>query len=236
MQKPLGQKSQRFSIYIYMDQRPTVYKKVSSTDTIFFVFEIGASKFVLYDSGLGDPIQYGSQRLILGELDKQIKDAQNRSRNTFKVYWMVRDAVKGWKESGQRPKGYSANGIVDKFQKPNVNSSNIKTPKLKKISLKEKQFYWFEYNAGQHVVYDSDMGSPVSYGNSGFVNKTFNNIDKYVRDGVQSKYVLWYFKRSGDNGMWEHKQPPRIPNWKVESTDKKDLDNEKKGEKEEDRK
>lgn len=85
-----------------MDQRPTVYKKVSSTDTIFFVFEIGASKFVLYDSGLGDPIQYGSQRLILGELDKQIKDAQNRSRNTFKVYWMVRDAVKGWKERDRK--------------------------------------------------------------------------------------------------------------------------------------
>jgi hypothetical protein len=218
-----------------MDQRPTSYKKISSTDTIFFVFEISTSKFVLYDSGLGDPIKYGSQKLILGELDKQAKDALNKTRNTFKVYWMVRDAVKGWKESNQKPKGYSANGILDKFPKPNSNSSNIKTPRLKKISLDEKQFYWFEYSAGQHIVYDSDMGTPVSYGNVGFVNKTFNNIDKYIRDGVQSKYILWYFKRNSDEDIWEHKQAPRIPNWKVEAKDKRETTSEKKKEKEEDK-
>jgi len=219
-----------------MDSRPSSFKRISGKDTIFFVFETSNTKFILYDSGLGDPIKYGSQKLILGELDNQIKDAKDGKRNKFKVYWLVRDAVKGWKENSQRPSGYSADGIVDELPTPSSNSSNIKTPKLKKISFKEKQFYWFEYNAGQHVIYDSDMGSPISYGNSGFINKTFNNIDKYVRDGVQSKYVLWYFKRSGDNSMWEHKQPPRVPNWKVESTDKKELNDEKKSEKEQDKK
>lgn len=219
-----------------MDSRPLSFKKISDKDTIFFVFEISNTKFILYDSGLGDPIKYGSQKLILGELDNQIKNAKDGKRSKFKVYWLVRDAVKGWKENSQRPSGYSPDGIVDGLPTPSSNTSNIKTPKLKKISFKEKQFYWFEYNAGQHVIYDSDMGSPISYGNSGFINKTFNNIDKYVRDGVQSKYVLWYFKRSGDNSMWEHKQPPRVPNWKVESTDKKELNDEKKSEKEEDKK
>lgn len=213
-----------------------MFKRISGNDTIFFVFKTSNSKFILYDSGLGDPIRYGSQKLIIGELDKQIKEAKEGKRNSFKVYWLIRDGVKGWKEAPQRPVGYSADGLVDDLPNPKSNSSNIKTPKLKKISLKETQFYWFEYNAGQHVVYDSDMGSPISYGNSGFINKTFNNIDKYVRDGVQSRYVLWYFKRNGDNGLWEYKQPPRIPNWKVESTDKKDLTDEKKKEKEEDKK
>lgn len=211
-----------------MDARPIVFKRISETDTVFFVFEITNTKFILYDSGLGDPIKYGSQKLILGELENQAQSAQIKKRKKFKVYWLIRDAVKGWKENPQKPKGYSPNGIVDKFKKPDTNSSNIKTPKLKKISFGEKQFYWFEYDAGRHVVYDSDMGAPISYGNSGFVNKTFNNIDKFVRDGVQSKYVLWYFTRSNDDEIWQKKQPPRIPNWKVEATDKKDLTDDKK--------
>lgn len=219
-----------------MDSRPSAFKQIAENDTVFFVFETSNTKFILYDSGLGDPIKYGSQKLILGELDHQIKNAENGKRNKFKVYWLIRDAVKGWKENPQRPVGYSENGIVDRLSNPSRNTSNIKTPRLKKISFKEKQFYWFEYNSSKHVVYDSDMGSPISYGNFGFVNKTFNNIDKFVRDGVQSKYVLWYFKRSGDDKMWEHKQAPRIPDWKVESTDKKELTDDKKKEKDEDKK
>lgn len=234
--KTAGTKSQRFSIYVYMDLRPLVFKRISGNDTVFFVFETSNSKYILYDSGLGDPIKYGSRKLILGEIENQTKDAQQGKRKKFKVFWLIRDAVKGWKENPQRPTGYGADGIVEKFPKPDTNVSNIKTPKLKKIAFTEKQFYWFQYNASQHVVYDSDMGSPISYGSSAFVNKTFNNIDKAVRDGKQTEYVLWYFTRGNQDGIWEKKQAPRIPNWKVESTDKKDIVDEKKKENEEDKK
>ena len=219
-----------------MDARPVIYKRISKDDTIFFVFKTGGTKFVLYDSGLGDPIKYGSQKLILGEIENQIKEAKEKKRKKFKVYWLIRDAVKGWKESPQLPKGYSNDGIVDEFEKPDGNSSNIQTPKLKKIAFTEKQFYWFELGSGRHIVYDSDMGSPISYGNTGFVYKTLDNIDRFVREGKQDKYVLWYFTRSGDDSLWDHKQSPRIPNWKVESTDKKMLKDEKNAEKEEDKK
>ena len=65
--------------------------------------------------------------------------------------------------------------------------------------------------------------------------KEKNNIDKYIRDGVQSKYILWYFKRNSDEDIWEHKQAPRIPNWKVEAKDKRETMSEKKKEKEEDK-
>lgn len=219
-----------------MDIRPLIYKRISKNDTVFFVFKISGTKFVLYDSGLGDPIKYGSQKLILGEIEAQIKETTTRKRKKFKVYWLIRDAVKGWKENPQLPSGYSTDGIVDQLKVPDSNSSNIQTPKLKKISFKEQQFYWFELGSGRHIVYDSDMGSPISYGNMGFIYKTFDNIDRFVRDGKQDKYVLWYFTRSGDDSLWEHKQSPRIPNWKVESTDKKDLKDEKESEKEEEKK
>lgn len=214
-----------------MDTIPIVFKRISPNDTIFFVFEISKSKFVLYDSGLGDPIKYGSKKLILGEIEIEIKKAKDKKRKQFKVYWLIRDDVKGWKESPQRPKGYSYDGMVNELQSPAKNSTNIENPSSrKKIYLTEKQFYWFEFNAAKHVVYDSDMGSPVSYGDFGFVNKTFNKMDKSVRDGKQLKYILWYFKRNNDDDLWKQKQPPRIPNWKVESTDKKDLNDEKKKE------
>lgn len=219
-----------------MDARPLIFKRVSDNDTVFFAFETSNTKFVLYDSGLGDPIKYGSQKLILGELENQIKKAQEKKRKKFKVYWLIRDAVKGWKENPQRPAGYSEDGIVDLFQKLDKNSPNVQTPKFKKISFNEPQFYWFDLGSGKHILYDSDMGSAVSYGSIGFVYKTLDNVDKFVREGKQTKYVLWYFTRSNADSMWEHKQPKRIPNWKVESTDKKKINDEKKKEDEEDKK
>lgn len=220
-----------------MDSRPIEYKRVSSTDTVFFVFEISNTKYILYDSGLGSPIKYGGIDMILRELDKQAKDAKTGKRNGFKAYWLTRDPVKGWKESPQKPNGYSDNGTVDKFPRPKGNVSNIKTPsRLKAIAPDEKQFYWFSYSAALHVVYDSDMGSPVSYGNTGFIDGTFKNVDKFVRDGVQSKYKLWYFTRKSENDIWEDKQTPRIPNWKVESSDVKKITDKKNKEKEEDKK
>lgn len=219
-----------------MDARPLIYKRISDSDTIFFVYEISNTKFILYDSGLGDPIKYGSQKLILGELENQLKRAKEKKRKKFKVYWLIRDAVKGWKETPQRPSGYSGDGIVDAIPKPEGNTSNIQTPKFKKISYDERQFYWYDLGSGKNILYDSDMGSPVSYGSIGFVYKTLDNIDRFVREGKQVKYVLWYFTRTGANNLWEHKQPKRIPNWKVESTDKKELTDEKKKESEEDKK
>lgn len=213
-----------------MDTRPLIFKRISNEDTVFFVFETSNTKFILYDSGLGDPIKYGSKKLILGELENQIKNAKEDKRKKFKVYWLVRDAVKGWKENLQKPVGYSNDGKVDAFSKSEKNSSNIQTPKLKKISFDERQFYWFDLGSGKNILYDSDIGCAVSYGSIGFVYKTLNNVDAYVREKKQAKYVLWYFTRSSEDSIWEHKQPKRIPNWKVESTEKKKVSDEKKEE------
>lgn len=218
-----------------MDSRPLVYKRISDNDTVFFVFEISNTKYVLYDSGLGDPIKYGSQKLILGEIENQIKKVEKKKRKKFKVYWLIRSGVDGWKENPQRPAGYSADGIVDKFQRPEKNSPNIQKPKFKIISFSEKTFYWFDIGSGKNVLYDEDMGSAVSYGDGGFIKKTLDNVDKCVREGKSPEYILWYFTRSDADSIWEHKQPKRIPNWKVESTDKKEATDEKKKETEEDK-
>lgn len=217
-----------------MDVRPIIFKRISSNDTVFFVFEVSNTKYVLYDSGMGDPIKYGSTNLIMGELDNQIKLAKERKRKRFKVYWMIRDGSKGWKENPQLPKGYSKDGTVNQIPKSESNTSHETIPKLKKISFTEEQFYWFDMGA-KHVLYDADMGSPVSYGSRQFIYKTFNNIDKFVRDGRQKKYILWYFTRANSDNIWDHKQSPRVPNWKVEAKDKREATSEKKKEKEEDK-
>jgi len=228
--KPTKAKNLGGFLFIYMDTKPLTYKRISNDDTVFFVFKVN-NNLILYDSGMGYVIQqgYGPENKIFNILSKEISRAKNKKRKQFKVFWLVIDSSEGWKITTTTRAGYSndRDGKVDGLPRPEKNDPNIKQVNRTKIAESaEETFYWFDLGNGTHVLYDSDMGTPVSYGSVGFIKKTLDIRDRFVREGKSKEYILWYFQRK-DDGMWGKKQSPRIPNWKIDSTDKKEATDKK---------
>ena len=100
---------------------------------------------------------------------------------------------------------------------------------LKKIDHEENIFYWYELGESMYVLYDSDMGEPISYGSLNLVVGTIRAINREVTEGKRKKCILWYFERDATQG-WRKKTPPVLFNWNPETTDKKDVTDKKKSE------
>jgi hypothetical protein len=100
---------------------------------------------------------------------------------------------------------------------------------LKEIAYDEPIFYWYELGESTYVLYDSDMGEPVSYGSLNLVVGTIRAINKEVLERKREKCVLYYFKRDKQNG-WRKSPPPVLFNWNPDSADKKKANDEKKAE------
>jgi hypothetical protein len=100
---------------------------------------------------------------------------------------------------------------------------------LKEISLNETIFYWYELGESMYVLYDTDMGEPISYGSINLVVGTIRAINEEVVSGKRKKCVLWYFKRDATLG-WRKATPPVLFNWNPEVADKKKITDSKKKE------
>lgn len=98
---------------------------------------------------------------------------------------------------------------------------------LKPIEPNETIFYWYELGESTYVLYDSDMGEPISYGSLNLVVGTIRAINKEVVQGKRKPCILWYFKRDKNMG-WKKFTPPVLFNWNPETTDKKEVTDEKK--------
>lgn len=209
-------------------------KRISGNDTVFFVFEIGAANYALYDSGMGDPIKYGSIALILGKLDDEIKKAREGKRKKFKVYWMIEDAIKGWKKNLQPPAGYSMDGIIDKLPKVDKNKVNVQLSKPRGFPANDMtQLFWFFLGTSGgniHLLYDANMGSPIWGENKQKIVAFLQKMDEEVREKKRKKYVLWCLERPNENEAWDRCQPKWLPKFKVESENKKKIVDEKKKE------
>jgi hypothetical protein len=100
---------------------------------------------------------------------------------------------------------------------------------LKEISPDETIFYWYELGESMYVLYDTDMGEPISYGSINLVVGTIRAINEEVVSGKRKKCVLWYFKRDATLG-WRKATPPVLFNWNPEVADKKKITDSKKKE------
>lgn len=100
---------------------------------------------------------------------------------------------------------------------------------LKEISPKETIFYWYELGESTYVLYDSDMGEPISYGSINLVVGTIRAINEEVISGKRKPCTLWFFKRDGANG-WRKNVPPVLFNWNPTAEDKRKLAEDKKNE------
>lgn len=207
---------------------------LSGNDTVFFVFEIVNNvTFALYDSGMGDPIKYGSIAVISGKLEEEMKKAKNKKRKKFKVYWMVKDAAKGWKENIQPRSGYSTEGIVNDMPTPEKNTVHTKLSMPRGFPVSDMdQIYWFflgPQGNNIHLLYDSEMGSPLWGENKQKIVAFLQKMDEDVREKKRKKYVLWCFERRNENEIWEKKTLKYLPQFKVDSVKKnKIVENDKK--------
>lgn len=91
---------------------------------------------------------------------------------------------------------------------------------LKQISYDEDIFYWYEIGEATYVLYDSDMGEPISYGSLNLVVGTIRAINRELIEGKRKKCILFYFKRDPSIG-WRKSTPPVLFNWNPEVMDKK---------------
>ena len=98
---------------------------------------------------------------------------------------------------------------------------------LKRIDPKETEFFWFNLESSTYVLYDSDLGEPISYGSLNLVVGAIRAINKEVTTGKRKPCVLWYFERDGVAG-WKKKTPPVMFNWTVSAEDKQKVSDNKK--------
>ena len=206
-----------------MDKIPVQYKKIPPNEDLFYKFFLGNGRYVLYDSGMGDPVAYGSINKVDAPLNEQCEKIKVGKRRAFYVLDYVMNNNDGWKLDPAKP------NEMQKNPPPNfmMGKGNFKIPKLKNDwSLNEKQFYWFDMKDRQ-VLYDSDMGTPVSYGSNELVKGSIKGIAKAVREGKHSKCIIWYFKREM-NGQWKKHIMPITLSWTLDDTEKRNIVNEKK--------
>jgi hypothetical protein len=194
-------------------------------DTVFFIFEvIKNTTFAMYDSGMGDPIKYGSIAIILGKLNEEIKKVKENKRKKFKVYWMIKDASNGWKENMQPPAGYLRGGIVDAINNSDDNSVHIKLSAPRGFPESAMgQIYWFSLGPtgkNLHFLYDSHMGSSLWGENRQKIFAFLREMDEQVRSNKREKYILWCFDRKNENEIWKKTAAKYLPKFDIESTKK----------------
>jgi hypothetical protein len=91
---------------------------------------------------------------------------------------------------------------------------------LKEIDKAETMFFYFKLDATTYILYDSDMGEPVSYGSLNIVGGTISKLNP--------KSTIFYFELDNSQG-WKMKKsykPTKITSTqedkKSEITSKKD--------------
>lgn len=98
---------------------------------------------------------------------------------------------------------------------------------LKQIGPDETIFYWYNLGNSTYALYDSDQGEPISYGALNIVVGTIRAINKEVVSGKRKKCALWYFERDKSQG-WRKRTPPVLFNWNPDTSQKKEITDEKK--------
>ena len=150
---------------------PNIKSRIPSNETVFYLFKLSASDYLLYDSSMGDPLVNGSLNLVSSKLDahkkslnKNITDI-SKQKNIY-VYKLMRDPTKGWKIDE------NMNGIYYNSPKSKPKTINHTVPKspLKDIGY-EKIYFWMDTGT-VHYLYDIDMGSPIYYGNANKIKGT----------------------------------------------------------------
>jgi hypothetical protein len=167
---------------------PNIKTVIPKDENVFYVFKLSGSEYLLYDSYMGDPIAYGSLNLISGKLEAHFKQLnnklkQNEAPREIYAYKLERDASKGWKLDE------NMNGISYKSPTNIKGTFQAAIPKspLKDIGY-DSVYFWFDLG-NIHYLYDSDLGSPIYYGNPNKIKGTILVHSKKHKFSA----ILFYF-------------------------------------------
>lgn len=200
---------------------PNIKTSIPRNETVFYLFKLSGSEYLLYDSYMGDPVVYGSLNLIYGKLDDHLKELNKKLKigeapREIYVYKLERDSTKGWKIDE------NMNGIPYKSPKTKKGAFNIAIPKspLKDIGY-EQIYFWFDMG-NIHYLYDLDLGSPIYYGNPNKIKGTILSHSKRHKFSV----ILFYLPKKSDKPTYKMTIKYNV----TEEDKKKDLKDKKKEE------
>jgi hypothetical protein len=140
---------------------PNKKPRIPPDETIFYIFKLSASEYMLYDSGMGDPVHHGSLNLITSKLNSHIDELNKNIKLTDKpkqiyVYKLGRDSTKGWKIE-ERMNGIDYESPISKPKPKYTNPKKIRGMDVDPV------FFWIDMGS-MNYIYDMDMGSPLCYG------------------------------------------------------------------------
>lgn len=140
--------------------RPHLKFKIPEAETVFYVFQLSPSEYMLYDSAMGDPVEHGSLNKVSGRLKMHQEELSKRYKvASIRVWKFQRDSIKGWKLTE------TMNGIP--YESPAKSTVNPTEPVIPRSPLKDigtdATYYWIDLGKMQYL-YDSDMGSPIWFG------------------------------------------------------------------------
>ncbi len=140
---------------------PNKKPRIPQGETIFYIFKLSASEYMLYDSSMGDPVHHGPLNLItsklnlhVDELNKKLKPGENPKQ--IYVYKLDRDSAKGWKIE-ERMNGIDYESPTSKPKPKYINPRKIRGMDIEPV------FFWIDMGS-MNYLYDMDMGSPLCYG------------------------------------------------------------------------
>ena len=141
---------------------PNKKPRIPPGETIFYIFKLSPSEYMLYDSSMGDPVQHGPLNLITSklnlhaeELNKKLKPGQEPKK--IYVCKFGRDSTKGWKIE-ERMNGIDYEAPPSKIPTPKY----INPRKIRGMDI-DPVFFWIDMGS-MNYLYDMDMGSPLCYG------------------------------------------------------------------------
>ena len=188
---------------------PHIKRRIPDNENVFYLFRCSPTEYILYDSGMGDPLKRGSVALIY-EFLKDYKESINKNLKAgdqpkeIYVWKIERDKLKGWiyKKTMQGvpysdpPKG--TYGTLENI---------LPTSPLKDIGYDP---IYYSFSLGNiYYLYDYDMGSPILRSSAlAVLNKTivnhskvheftymiFDIAPKYKGNGIYWKATLRYNK------------------------------------------
>lgn len=175
--------------------RPHLKFKIPENETVFYVFQLSPSEYMLYDSAMGDPIEHGSLNKVSGKLAMHCETLEKKYENVKIAVWKFqRDLLKGWKLIDRM------NGIA--YDTPSKNARGafeVMTPRspLKDIGT-DFMYYWMDLGK-MHYLYDSDMGSPVWFGSNSKIAAAVSVHAKKYAFGIQ----MFHFPAKSPEPRWK---------------------------------
>ncbi len=140
---------------------PNKKPRIPPDETIFYIFKLSASEYMLYDSSMGDPVHHGSLNLITAKLNLHVEELNKNIKPTEKpkqiyAYKLDRDSTKGWKVE-ERMNGIDYESPISKPKPKYTNPRKIRGMDDDPV------FFWIDTGT-MNYLYDMDMGSPLCYG------------------------------------------------------------------------